>query len=140
VQWVSIRCARTLEDVDFPFASLRRFPDVEAPNLQAWDATDELLVQRALAAGTPGEQVAVIGDGYGAITLALADAGLRGIRVHQDLATGRRALQRNAAVLSAGPRPAASEVPDERETGRHVEARRADTPSDRPGFGTDGPP
>jgi len=86
-------------DVDFSYASLRRLPDVEAPNLQAWDATDELLVQRALAAGTAGEEIAVIGDEYGAITLALADAGLRGIRVHQDLATGRRALARNAAAL-----------------------------------------
>lgn len=86
--------------VDFSFASLRRFPDVEAPNLQAWDATDELLVHRALAAGIDGAEIAVIGDEYGAITLALTDAGLRGIRVHQDLATGRRALARNAAELS----------------------------------------
>ncbi|WP_404436876.1 methyltransferase [Microbacterium aerolatum] len=84
--------------MDFSYASLRRFPDVEAPNLQAWDATDELLVQRALAAGTAGEEIAVIGDEYGAITLALADAGRRGVRVHQDLATGRRALARNAAA------------------------------------------
>ena len=35
---------------DFDFRALRRFPDVEAPNLQAWDATDELLVRWALAA------------------------------------------------------------------------------------------
>jgi len=125
--------------VDFPFASLRRFPDVEAPNLQAWDATDELLVQRALAAGTPGEQVAVIGDEYGAITLALADAGLRGVRVHQDLATGRRALRRNAAVLAAQSEPAASEVPDERVTGRRVEARHADARTERLGFSTHRP-
>ncbi|MGS0567188.1 class I SAM-dependent methyltransferase [Vibrio alginolyticus] len=41
----------------------------------------------------------VIGDGFGAITLALTDAGLDGVRVHQDLATGRRALQRNADEL-----------------------------------------
>ena len=26
------------------FARLRRFPDVEAANLQAWDATDRLLL------------------------------------------------------------------------------------------------
>lgn len=85
--------------MDFPYASLRRFPDVEAPNLQAWDATDELLVQRALAAEAAGEESAVIGDGYGAITLALADAGMRGVRVHQDLATGRLALAHNATAL-----------------------------------------
>lgn len=80
----------------FSYAALRRFPDVEAPNLQAWDATDELLVQHALAAGAAGSEIAIVGDEYGAITLALTDAGLTGLRVHQDLATGRRALARNA--------------------------------------------
>ncbi|MDP3952271.1 class I SAM-dependent methyltransferase [Microbacterium sp.] len=84
---------------EFAFSRLRRSPDVEAPNLQAWDATDELLVRQALAAGVPGAEIAVIGDEYGAITLALADAGCCGVRVHQDLATGRRALERNAAAL-----------------------------------------
>src|SRR5690606_7084390 len=46
-----------------------------------------------------GSEIAVIGDEYGAITLALTDAGLHGVRVHQDLATGRRALERNAQAL-----------------------------------------
>ena len=85
--------------MDFPFSSLRRWPDVEADNLQAHDATDLLLVDRALASGVPGREVAVIGDEYGAITLALTHAGLDGVRVHQDLATGRRALARNADEL-----------------------------------------
>lgn len=85
--------------MDFPFNRLRRWPDVEADNLQAYDATDLLLVERALSLGIDGREIAVIGDEYGAITLALTDAGLDGIRVHQDLATGRRALARNAAEL-----------------------------------------
>lgn len=85
--------------MDFPYSRLRRWPDVEADNLQAYDATDLLLVERALSLGVEGREVAVIGDEYGAITLALTDAGLDGIRVHQDLATGRRALARNAAEL-----------------------------------------
>ncbi|WP_372968336.1 class I SAM-dependent methyltransferase [Microbacterium sp.] len=85
--------------MDFPFSSLRRWPDVEADNLQAYDATDLLLVDRALASGVSGREVAVIGDEYGAITLALTHAGLNGVRVHQDLATGRRALARNAGEL-----------------------------------------
>ena len=85
--------------MSFDYAALRRRPDVEAPNLQAWDATDELLVEHALAAGVDGSRIAVIGDEYGAITLALTDAGFSGIRVHQDLATGRRALARNADEL-----------------------------------------
>jgi 16S rRNA (guanine1207-N2)-methyltransferase len=87
---------------EFDFTRLRRAPDVEAPNLQAWDATDELLVREALATGIHGDEIAVIGDDYGAITLALTDAGMRGIRVHQDLVTGRRALARNAAALGTG--------------------------------------
>lgn len=85
--------------MEFPYSRLRRWPDVEAENLQAHDATDVLLVERALALAVPGDEVAVIGDGYGAITLALTAAGLTGVRVHQDLATGRRALDRNAAEL-----------------------------------------
>lgn len=90
---------------EFPYARLRRFPDVEAPNLQAWDATDELLVDAAqvVAAehGIDESAIAVIGDGYGALTLPLLTAGLDGVRVHQDLVTGRRALARNAAELGA---------------------------------------
>nr|WP_314842191.1 methyltransferase [uncultured Microbacterium sp.] len=85
--------------MDFPYDRLRRWPDVEAPNLQAWDATDLLLVEQAHSRGTPGREIAVIGDEYGAITLALTHAGLDEVRVHQDLATGRRALARNAADL-----------------------------------------
>ena len=88
---------------EFSYSRLRRWPDVEADNLQAYDATDLLLVERALAmsadAGITGAEIAVIGDEYGAITLALIDAGVHGIRVHQDLATGRRALGRNAEEL-----------------------------------------
>lgn len=99
---------------DFPYSRLRRFPDVEAENLQAWDATDELLVEEALRADAPGAKIAVIGDEYGAITLALAAAGLRGLRVHQDLATGRRALANNArALLPADASSAVGRVKDE---------------------------
>ena len=90
---------------EFPYARLRRFPDVEAPNLQAWDATDELLVEAARASavehGIDGSAIAVIGDGYGALALPLVSAGLDGVRVHQDLVSGRRALARNAAELGA---------------------------------------
>ena len=88
---------------DFPYDRLRRRPDVEAENLQAHDATDLLLVERAqdLMAESviSGAEVAVIGDEYGAITLALTHAGHEGVRVHQDLATGRRALALNADDL-----------------------------------------
>jgi 16S rRNA (guanine1207-N2)-methyltransferase len=94
---------------------LRRFPDVEAANLQAWDATDSLLLDTA-AEHLPGNgNVTVIGDRYGALTLSLAqtlsagqtlsaagspDAITTGtVRVHQDLVTGEKALRNNAASL-----------------------------------------
>lgn len=88
---------------DFDETRLRRAPDVEAPNLQAYDATDRLLADRVLALAADGElrgeDIVVIGDDYGAITLRLIAAGLTGIRVHQDLITGRRALDNNASAL-----------------------------------------
>lgn len=97
--------------LDQIFAGLRRFPDVEAPNLQAWDATDRLLLDTA-AGFHDGGPVAVIGDNYGALTLGLLALGIAGagdpeapaVRVHQDLITGERALRRNAdaAGLTGG--------------------------------------
>lgn len=94
------------------FSRLRRFPDVEAANLQAWDATDRLLLDTAAgmrSAGllAPGGRVAVVGDRYGALTLGLLALGLHDgtggtevgpIRVHEDLVTGERALRHNAAA------------------------------------------
>lgn len=115
----------------FDFSALRRFPDVEAPNLQAWDATDELLVRWALESGIPGERIAVIGDEYGAITLALADAGRTGIRVHQDLVTGRRALANNAAALGLAYR-----ITDAGEPVRPVEPGHAAHAEEHPGSDT----
>ncbi|MBE4719825.1 SAM-dependent methyltransferase [Pseudarthrobacter sp. AB1] len=86
-----------LEDI---FGTLRRHPDVEAPNLRAWDATDRLLLDAAAARTEPGARLAVIGDRYGALTLgALGALGVRRVRVHEDLITGERALRNNAAEL-----------------------------------------
>ena len=91
-------------------ASLRRFPDVEAPNLFAVDATDRLLLDSAAEwvteraddpvheRGLSGDQISVLGDHYGALTLGLADRfGLTGLRSYQDELTGERALAANAA-------------------------------------------
>ncbi|MET0714876.1 MAG: SAM-dependent methyltransferase, partial [Mycetocola sp.] len=88
---------------DFPFDRLRRWPDVEAANLFASDATDRLildLADEALAAAAPGESV-VIGDRYGALTLGAAHRGTTGIRTHQDELSGERALAANAAALAS---------------------------------------
>lgn len=88
----------TLEDI---FRVLRRRPDVEAPNLQAWDATDRLLLETAVQVGRAGSNITVIGDRYGALTLgASAVLAPASLRVHQDLITGERALRLNAAALA----------------------------------------
>ena len=85
-------------------STLRRRPDVEDPTLLAHDATDELLVERALAdvaaRGLSGSDILVVGERHGAITLSLLAVGLRGIRVVQDRLAHERALDANA--LDAG--------------------------------------
>lgn len=84
----------------FDLARLRRFPDIEAPNLVAVDASDRLILDEAaelIAASEPGT-VVVINDHHGALTLgAVALHGARDVRVHQDMLTGERALDNNAA-------------------------------------------
>jgi 16S rRNA (guanine1207-N2)-methyltransferase len=91
---------------DFPFDRLRRWPDVEAANLFASDATDRLLLDTAeseITTSLPGD-VVVIGDRYGALTLGAAWAGATGIRVHQDELSGERALGNNAIAMSVADR------------------------------------
>ncbi|MGY0501508.1 class I SAM-dependent methyltransferase [Nocardia sp. FBN12] len=91
-----------MDSVEDVFDRLRRYPDVEAPNLYAVDAADRLILDTAadtLATAGSGE-VAVIGDAYGALTLGVAARrGLAGLRVHQDLITGESALAANAKTL-----------------------------------------
>lgn len=92
-------------EVSFPFDTLRRWPDLEGIDLPASDAADRLILDESDAArsalraeGVSGGLV-VIGDGYGALTLAAARGGARGIRVHQDELTGEQALAANADTL-----------------------------------------
>ncbi|MDQ1740667.1 MAG: rRNA (guanine1207-N2)-methyltransferase [Pseudonocardiales bacterium] len=89
-------------DGDFDFGRLRRFPDVDAANLFAVDATDRLLLDTAasaLAAAGPGD-VAVLGDRYGALTLGGAGQfGCTAIRSHTDALTGELARALNADRL-----------------------------------------
>ena len=80
------------------FAALRRHPDVEGHGLEASDAADRLILDEAapLAEGLGPGRLVVLDDAYGALALGSAAAGARGIRVHQDLITGERALAANA--------------------------------------------
>lgn len=83
----------------FDFDDLRRWPDLEAPNLFAVDASDRLILdeaREAVASAGPGE-VVVIGDHYGALTIGVAaDPGARGLRVFQDALVNEAALAANA--------------------------------------------
>lgn len=83
------------------FDDVRRWPDVEAENLHAVDAADRLLLDLAAEAGWPAEpgRVVILGDHYGALVLGALDAGLSGLRVHQDALSGARATEANAAAL-----------------------------------------
>ncbi len=85
-----------------PFEVLRRWPDLESPELVAVDAADRLLLSELehevrsdpslLESG-----LVVIGDNFGAITLgASADLGFRSVRVHQDARSGELALENNS--------------------------------------------
>lgn len=87
--------------MSFAFDRLRRRPDIEAPDLPAFDAADRLLLdESADARGAVGSgEVVVIGDAYGALALASAFDGAQDVRVHQDALTGERALALNAADL-----------------------------------------
>ncbi|MCV2491181.1 methyltransferase [Geodermatophilus sp. YIM 151500] len=107
-----------MSDAEDVLAALRREPDVDAPDLVAVDATDRLLLDTAadlVRSCGPGE-VAVVDDSYGALTLGAAAAGATGVRVHQDLLVGERALVRNAerTGLTGGfrPVPLTSELAD----------------------------
>ncbi|MBC7303422.1 MAG: methyltransferase [Nocardia sp.] len=102
-----------MDSVEDVFDRLRRYPDVEAPNLYAVDAADRLILDTAAdtLAGAGSGEVAVIGDAYGALTLGVAaQHGLAGIRVHQDLITGEAALAANAKTLGLTDRYTAHEL------------------------------
>lgn len=88
----------------FSLDGLRRWPDVEAPDLVATDAADRLLLEESASAraGAEDGRLVVIGDAYGALTLSAAAEGGRGIRVHQDPLTGERALAANAGRFGLG--------------------------------------
>ena len=91
--------------IPYAFDALRRWPDVEAPELLAVDAADRLLLDEAAPAlAAPGADVVVIGDDFGAITLgAITRHDPARVRVHQDPLSGELALAANAAVVGVGP-------------------------------------
>ncbi len=77
---------------DFDFSGLRRYPDIEATNLYAVDATDRLLLEYET-----GGRTVVIGDHHGALTFGAIAAGATEVRVFQDSLIAERALAKNVA-------------------------------------------
>lgn len=92
------------QQVPASWGSLRRWPDIESPELRAWDATDQLLLEHALAQveaeGLTGDRILVLGDRYGALTLGLIEAGVRGVVTVQDSVALLTALKANATDLN----------------------------------------
>lgn len=84
--------------MDYSPAALRRWPDLEGPDLPASDAADRLILDESADArsGARDGAISVVGDGYGALALGAAADGATRIRVHQDALTGERALAANA--------------------------------------------
>lgn len=96
--------ARYRETVHYSPAALRRWPDLEGPDLPAVDAADRLILDESAAerADVGEGGLVVIGDAFGALTLGAAGEGVRGIRTHQDALTGERALAANAERFGLG--------------------------------------
>ena len=96
-----------INELEAFFAELSREPDFDAPELQAFDAADLLLIERARefapsesATASSAGNVVVIGDRHGALTLgAIKALGASSVRVHQDPLLSERALAMNAARL-----------------------------------------
>ena len=88
----------------FSLEQLRRWPDLEAPELVAVDAADRLLLtelqhEARVDPTVLDSDLVVIGDNYGALTLAaIAELGFASVRVHQDARSGELALANNASL------------------------------------------
>lgn len=83
---------------------LKRWPDLEAPELVAVDSADRLLLaelKREVSSDSTllESDLVVIGDNYGALTLgAISELGFKTVRVHQDALSGELALANNAKL------------------------------------------
>lgn len=100
---------------EFPFERLRRWPDLESPELVGVDAADRFLLDELSTAlkqdpSLTASDLVVIGDTHGALTLGALSFGereVRGpaarfshVRVHQDARSGELALAANASTLA----------------------------------------
>ncbi|MBA4248575.1 MAG: SAM-dependent methyltransferase [Microbacterium sp.] len=79
---------------------LRRRPDVEAPELRAWDAADRYLLDTAAPLARAASTAVVVDDTHGALALGALTLGAQSVRVHQDSLVAQHALDANAGALA----------------------------------------
>ena len=90
------------DPLDALLDGLRRRPDIESPELRAWDAADRYLLDTAAPwLGDHPAAVAVVDDTHGALSLGALALGAGEVRVHQDSLVAQHALAANAAVAGA---------------------------------------
>ena len=76
---------------------LARRPDIEAPELRAWDAADRYLLDTAEPwLRSAPESVVIVDDTHGSLALGALSLGARHVRVHQDSLVAQHALAANA--------------------------------------------
>ncbi|MEN9620518.1 MAG: hypothetical protein RL499_711, partial [Actinomycetota bacterium] len=92
----------TESPLDALFSALRRRPDVESPELRAWDAADRYLLDRAEPLIAEASTVVVVDDTHGALALGSLALGAGSVRVHQDSLVAQHALAANAGGLGVG--------------------------------------
>lgn len=86
--------------LDALLEGLRRRPDVEAPELRAWDAADRYLLDTAAPLARAASTVVVVDDTHGALALGALTLGAQSVRVHQDSLVAQYALDANAGALA----------------------------------------
>jgi 16S rRNA (guanine1207-N2)-methyltransferase len=86
--------------LDALLSGLRRRPDVEAPELRAWDAADRYLLDTAASLARAASTVVVVDDTHGALALGALTLGAQSVRVHQDSLVAQHALDANAGALA----------------------------------------
>jgi 16S rRNA (guanine1207-N2)-methyltransferase len=91
--------------VSFPYERLRRWPDLESPELVAYDSADKLLIEHAqleLPQMSPAiTQVTILGDTHGALALSsISELSVKQVLLHQDNLSGEAATLSNARELS----------------------------------------
>jgi 16S rRNA (guanine1207-N2)-methyltransferase len=83
------------------FDGLRRRPDLESPELRAWDAADRFILDTAAPWLADHPTTIVVDDTHGALTLGALALGAAQVRAHTDSIVAQHAYEANAAGADA---------------------------------------